>query len=188
MTTPKIAVVLGSARPGRRGAAVADWVLAQAAGREGATYELLDVASFDLDLLDDPVVPGAANRQYASDKTRAWSRAVDSYDAYVWVTAEYNHGVPAAFKNALDVLYPEWNNKAVAFVSYGADNGVRAVEHWRAIVANVKMADVRAQLALSTFFDFDDAVFAPAERRVGEVAELFNQLEAMAVLCQQLRA
>lgn len=188
MSTPKIAVVLGSTRPGRRGAAVADWVVAQASGREAATYELLDIASFDLDLLDDPVVPGAAQRQYASEKTCAWSRAVDSFDGFVWVTAEYNHGVPAAMKNALDVLYPEWNDKAVAFVSYGADGGVRAVEQWRTITANAKLHAVRGQLSLSLFTDFGDEGFTPGERRADELAGVLDQLEALTPLVRQLRA
>lgn len=187
MSKPRIAVVLGSTRPGRAGAAVAQWVMEQAEGRDGATYELLDVASFDLDLLDDPVVPGAANREYASEKTRAWSRAVDGFDGFVWVTAEYNHGVPAALKNALDVLYPEWNHKSVGFVSYGADGGVRSVEQWRTIAANVKMLDVRAQVALSLFTDFGESGFARGERRSGELAELFAQLEALTPLAKQLR-
>lgn len=187
MSLPSIAIVVGSTRPGRKGAAVAEWVAKQAAGRDGATYDVLDIADFDLELLDDPVVPGAANREYASEETRAWSRAVDSYDAFVWVTPEYNHSVPAAMKNALDVLHPEWNDKAVAFVSYGADGGVRAVEHWRTITANVRLQAVRGQLALSLFTDFDATGFAPGERRAEELAAVLDQLEALAPLVARLR-
>src|SRR5690606_22178134 len=92
MTKLRIAVVLGSTRPGRKGEAVARWVLEHAQGREAAEYELVDVAAFDLKLLCEHTVPGAANRQYAEESTRAWSAVVDSYDGFVWVTPEYNHG------------------------------------------------------------------------------------------------
>ena len=184
----KIGIVLGSTRPGRLGTGVAEWVAKQAAGRETADYEIVDVAEFDLDLLGEPVVPGAANRNYENEKTRAWSRVVDELDAFVFVTPEYNHSVPAAMKNAFDVLGPEWQRKAVAFVAYGADGGVRAVEHWRTITANMSMLAARSQVSLSLFTDFGESGFVPDDRRDGELASLFDEVERLAGLAGQLRA
>jgi NAD(P)H-dependent FMN reductase len=185
---PKIAVVIGSTRPGRLGTEVADWVARQAKDRQHADYEVLDVAEFDLDLLSEPTVPGAADRAYDNDKTRRWSRAVDEFDGFVFVTPEYNHSVPAAMKNAFDVLYPEWGNKSVAFVGYGADGATRAVEHWRTIVANARMVAVRAQVSLSLFQDFQDGELVPLERREGELTTVFEQVEQMAGALAPLRA
>jgi NAD(P)H-dependent FMN reductase len=187
-STPKIAIVIGSTRPGRLGTEVADWVARAAKEREHADYEVLDVAEFDLDLLNEPTVPGAANREYDNDKTRRWSRAVDEFDGFVFVTPEYNHSVPAAMKNAFDVLYPEWSDKPVAFVGYGADGATRAVEHWRTIVANARMVAVRAQVALSLFQDFEDGALVPIERRDGELSTLFDQVEQMSGALTSLRA
>jgi NAD(P)H-dependent FMN reductase len=187
-STPKIAIVIGSTRPGRLGTDVADWVARHAKERDHADYQVLDVAEFDLDLLDEPTVPGAANREYDNEKTRRWSRAVDEFDGFVFVTPEYNHSVPAAMKNAFDVLYPEWSDKPVAFVGYGADGAVRAIEHWRTIVANARMVAVRAQVSLSLFQDFADGGVAPIERREGELATAFDQVEQMAGALAPLRA
>lgn len=178
----KIAIIVGSIREGRTGSVVGQWVKDQAdahEGAEGATYDLLELADFDVPLLTDPTVPGAANREYASEKTRAFGAAMDSYDGFVWVTPEYNHGVPGGFKNAFDSLYPEWMNKAVGFVSYGADAGVRAVEQWRPIVANAHMIAVRAQVSMGLFTDFNEAGFAPLERRAGELQGMLDQVTAM---------
>jgi NAD(P)H-dependent FMN reductase len=153
----KIGIVIGSIREGRKGAGVAEWLAAIA--REQAPeieFEVIDLKSFDVPLLTAPVVPGAANKQYEDESVRRWSAAIDACDGYVFVTPEYNHGVPGAFKNAYDSLGPEWSEKSVAFVSYGADKGIRAVEHWRSIVSNLHMVDVRSQLGLSIFEDFDD--------------------------------
>ena len=119
------AVVLGSSRPGRRGKAVADWVYEQAAKRTDAQFELVDVADFGLPLLDEPLQPSLGH--YREEHTKARAEAIGSVDGYVFVTAEYNHSVPAALKNALDFLYREWNNKAAGFVSYGGTGGTRAV-------------------------------------------------------------
>lgn len=187
MTAPKIGIILGSTRPGRAGESVAQWVLDVAKQRDDATYELVDVADYDLSLLAEPTVPGAANREYDDPNTRRWGAKIDEFDGFVFVTAEYNHGVPAALKNAVDVIYPEWNNKAVAFVAYGADGGVRAVEQWRQIVANVMLFDVRGQVSLSLFTDFGDQGFAPGERRNDELGGVLDQLVPTASAVSTLR-
>lgn len=184
----KIAIVLGSTRPGRLGAGVADWVARLAKERQDAEFEVLDVDDFDLDLLAEPTVPGAANREYESEKTRRWGAAVDSFDGFVFVTPEYNHSVPAAMKNAFDVLYPEWSHKSVGFVGYGADGAVRAIEHWRTIVANAHMVAVRGQVSLSLFDDFADGELTPLERREGELTTVFDQVVAMATSLEAQRA
>lgn len=185
----KLGVIVGSTRPGRLGSKVGQWVLDQCTARGDADvqFELVELADYDLPLLGEPVVPGAANRDYEHPNTRAWSRKIDELDGFVWVTPEYNHGVPAALKNALDVLYPEWNEKTVAFVSYGADGGVRAVEQWRAIVANVKMYDVRGQVALSLFTDFTDGELSPLDRREGELKLMLDQLVTLTKATASLR-
>ena len=176
----KIGIILGSIRRESSGESVARWVEEQAGSRAGATYELIDLKSFDVPLLTSATVPGAANKQYDDERVTHWSHAIDSCDAYVFVTPEYNHGVPGGLKNAFDSLGNEWANKAVAFVSYGADGGVRAVEHWRQIVANFHMHAVRQQVALNLFFEFGADGVQPAARRIDEIAVLFDQLEAAA--------
>ena len=105
--------------------------------------------------------PAPPTARYENEKTQRWSRVVDEFDGFVFVTPEYNHSVPAAMKNAFDVLGPEWQKKAVAFVAYGADGGVRAVEHWRSITANMSMPAARSQVSLSLFTDFGEHGFVP---------------------------
>jgi NAD(P)H-dependent FMN reductase len=184
----RIGIILGSTRPGRQGESIARWVYARASQRNDAEFALIDLKDYGLGLLNEATVPGAANRQYENPATRRWSQTVDALDSFVFVTPEYNHGVPAALKNAVDLLYPEWNHKAVGFVAYGADGGVRAVEHWRAIVANVLMHDVRAQVSLSLFLDADAGAFAPLERRAGELDNMLGQLVPLAHALKTLRS
>ncbi|GAB2985280.1 NADPH-dependent FMN reductase [Actinotalea caeni] len=189
MTKLRIAVVIGSTRPGRKGEAVGRWVHELAQGRDAADYDLVDVAAFDLPLLSEPTVPGSANRRYEVPQTRAWSETIDRYDGFVWVSPEYNHGVPAAMKNALDVLYPEWGFKGFGIVSYGADGGTRATEQWRGILANVMGTVVRHQVALYEFLDWDDdGAFAPLDRRPQELRNLLDLLERTTAALAPLRA
>ncbi|MUL66339.1 NADPH-dependent FMN reductase [Mycobacterium sp. CBMA 234] len=172
----RIGIVIGSIREGRSGAAVGAWVAERAAQRTDAQFEVIDLKSFDVPLLTSATVPAAAKKQYESDNVRRWSAAIDACDGFVFVTPEYNHGVPGALKNAVDSLGSEWSRKTVGFVSYGADGGVRAVEQWRQIIVNFQMLDVRAQVSLSLFAEFGADGFAPLERRTGELTTLLDQL------------
>jgi NAD(P)H-dependent FMN reductase len=143
----KIAIILGSTRPGRNGEAVARWVYEIAKKRIDAEFEFVDIKDFNLPLLDEPIPPSQG--QYSKEHTEVWSAKIDSFDGYVFVTAEYNHGIPGALKNGIDYLYKEWNNKAAGFVGYGSSGGVRAVEQLRLVMAELQVADVRAQVAVS---------------------------------------
>ncbi|WP_312856864.1 NADPH-dependent FMN reductase [Arthrobacter mobilis] len=155
-----IAVVVGSTRPGRRSKQVADWVFSRATARGGADFEVLDLADYDLPLLDEPMPPSLGN--YTHEHTKVWARTVSRFDGFIFVTAEYNHSVPGVLKNALDFVYAEWNNKAAGFVSYGSAGGVRAVENLRLIAGELQMADVRAQVALPFSTEFENfTTFTP---------------------------
>ena len=150
----KIAIILGSTRPNRVGATVAEWVNGLAGKRSDAEFELVDVAALGLPLLDEELPPALG--QYANQHTRDWAAKVASFDAFVFVTPEYNHSVPAGLKNALDFVYAEWADKAAGFVSYGVAGGIRAVEHLRLILAELQVATVRAQLTLNSYTDFEN--------------------------------
>ena len=156
----KIAIILGSTRPGRNGAPVAQWVYDHAKQRSDADYELIDIADYNLPHLDEVAPPSMG--QYSQPHTKRWADRIASFDGFIFVTPEYNHSTSGALKNAIDFLYAEWNNKAAGFVSYGSAGGTRAVEHLRLVMGELQVADVRAQVALSLFTDFINfSEFAP---------------------------
>ncbi|HJP73413.1 MAG TPA: NAD(P)H-dependent oxidoreductase [Pseudonocardiaceae bacterium] len=155
----RIAIVVGSTRPRRRGELVARWVgevadeyLTSHPEADDVEFETVDIAEQQLPLLDEPIP--AAIGDYSNSHTKRWASLIGSFDGFIFVTPEYNHSVPAALKNALDYLFAEWNDKAAGFVSYGLHGGTRAVEHLRLVMAELKIADVRTQVALSLFNDF----------------------------------
>ncbi|MBF6166254.1 NAD(P)H-dependent oxidoreductase [Streptomyces gardneri] len=182
----RIAIILGSTRPGRNGEAVALWVHELAAARDDAEFELVDIAEYRLPHLDEAAPPSLG--QYAHEHTKAWAEKIASFDGYVFVTPEYNHSTSGALKNAIDFLYGEWNNKAAGFVSYGSAGGTRAVEHLRLVMGELQVADVRNQVTLSLFTDFEDfSVFAPAERHTAAVGALLDQVVAWSRALASLR-
>jgi NAD(P)H-dependent FMN reductase len=181
----KIAIILGSTRPNRMGASVADWVHKQAASRP-ATYDLIDLRDVELPFLDEATPPSMG--KYEHEHTKEWAAKIDPYDGFVFVTPEYNHSTSAALKNALDYLYAEWNNKACAFVGYGSMGGARAVEHLRAITSELQLAHVRQQVALSIYQDWEDFEdFKPEPQNEEALGTLFEQLESWAEALKTVR-
>jgi NAD(P)H-dependent FMN reductase len=171
----RIAIILGSTRPNRNGEAVAKWVYEIAKKHTAAEFEFVDIKDYNLPLLDEPAPP--AMGQYSKPHTKRWAEKIASFDAYIFVTPEYNHGTSGALKNAIDYLYAEWNNKAAGFVSYGSAMGVRAVEHLRLVMGEIKIADVRQQVMLSLFTDFENmSVFKPAARHEKSVNSLIEEV------------
>lgn len=150
----KIGIIIASTRPGRIGESVGKWVLDQAVAHGGADYELVDLRDFDLPHLDEELP--AAVGQYAKPHTHRWGEKIDSFDGFVFVVPEYNHGMPGVLKTALDFLYNEWNNKAAGFVGYGVDGAPRSISQLRAVMGFLKIADVRTHVGLSLYTDFVD--------------------------------
>lgn len=182
----KIAIIIGSTRPGRNGEAVAKWVYEIAQKRSDAEFELVDIKDFNLPLLDEPVPPSMG--QYSKPHTKVWAAKIASFDGYVFVAPEYNHGISGALKNAIDFLFSEWNNKAAGFVSYGSMGGARAVEHLRVVMAEVQVATVRNQVLLSLFTDFENfSVFKPDPRHVKSANAMFDQVIAWSGVLKTLR-
>ena len=171
----KIAIIIGSTRPGRKAGDVARWVHEIAARRADADYEIVDIMDFDLPLLDEAYPPSMG--QYAQPHTHVWAEKIAAFDGFVFVTPEYNHSTSGALKNAIDYLFREWNDKAAGFVGYGSTGGTRAVEHLRGIMGEIKIADVRAQVALSLFTDFENFTeFKPQPRQEAAVEAMLNDL------------
>jgi NAD(P)H-dependent FMN reductase len=182
----KLAIIIGSTRPGRKAEAVARWVHQIAQKRSDAQFEVVDIQTFNLPLLDEPVPPSMG--QYSKPHTKAWAAKIASFDGYVFVTPEYNHGTSAALKNAIDFLYAEWNNKAAGFVGYGSAGGARAVEQLRLVMGEIQVADVRAQVMLSLFTDFENfTTFKPAPMHEKSVNTMLDQLIAWSGALKTLR-
>ena len=182
-----IGIILGSTRPGRNGEAVAKWVYELAAKRGDADYELVDLADFDLPLLDEPMPP--AMGRYTHAHTLTWAQKVAGFDGYVFVTPEYNRSTSGALKNAIDYLYGEWTNKAAGFVGYGTNGGTRAVEHLRLVMGELQVADVRTQVSLGLMTDFANyREFTPQPYQEDSLNAMLDQVVSWSGALRTLRA
>lgn len=148
-----------------------------AESRGDLDISVVDLLAWDLPLLSAPVPPAMAPP--TDPLIERWAAAIDAADGYVVVTPEYNHGYPAALRNALDLVFEPWRRKPVSFVSYGGPGGgVRAVEQLRQVVVELEMVPLRHQVAIPRAYMAFDASGRPhdewhardAERLLSELA------------------
>ncbi|GAA1960264.1 NAD(P)H-dependent oxidoreductase [Catenulispora subtropica] len=138
---PRLLIITSTTRPGRAGTDIAAWARDLAHAHGAFDVEVADLAEIDLPFLDEPEHAGSG--VYAHDHTRAWSAIVDRADAFLILTAEYNRGITAPLKNAMDYLYREWNDKPVGFLAYGmSSSGLRAAEMASQIAVALAMVPV----------------------------------------------
>lgn len=187
----KIAIIIGSTRPGRNSEAVARWVYDISKTRSDAEFDLVDVADFNLPLIDEPYSSFATallKLEYAKEHTKVWSAKIQEFDGYVFITPEYNHGIPAALKNAVDYLYGEWHNKAAGFVGFGGSGATRSIEQLRLVLSELQVATVRNEVNLSLLTDFENyRVFKPAPFHEQRVNAMLDQLIAWSGALKALR-
>jgi NAD(P)H-dependent FMN reductase len=182
----KVGVIVGSTRPGRKAPDVANWVLDIAGMRGDALFELVDIQDFNLPLLDEPVPPSMG--RYTQPHTLAWAARIAEFDAFVFVTPEYNHATSGALKNAIDFLFKEWNNKAAGFVGYGSVGGARAIENLRLVMGELMVADVRAQVMLTLHDDWErHTTFKPREHHEAAVDAMLDQVVQWGQALKSLR-
>ena len=183
----KLQVIVGSTRPNRVGKGVGEWVYEVAKKRPDIEVELVDVADFDLPLLDEPAPPSVG--EHTKEHTKKWAAKIAEADGYIFVTGEYNHSIPGALKNAIDFIYKEWNNKAAGFVSYGSNGGSRAVEHLRSVMGEIQIADIREQLLLSLLNDFEGyTTFKPTAAHEQKLNTVIDQLVSWTTAMATVRA
>ncbi|WP_172171875.1 NADPH-dependent FMN reductase [Brevibacterium sp. CT2-23B] len=180
-----IAIIPGTSRPQALNPQIVSWVEQQLASNDDVRAEVVDFGSFDLPLLDEVIPAGA--KMYANDHTKAWGAKLEEFDAFIFVTPEYNHSISGSLKNALDFVATEFNHKVAGIVNYGADKGVRAAEHLRHILANYKLAVVRDQASFSIFTDVADGTFAPTEVSAAPFASMVDDLVAWGEALKSVR-
>jgi len=181
-------IIIASTRPGRVGLPVGEW-FADRAREDGAfDVSVADLAEWNLPFLDEPNHPRL--HQYVHDHTERWSEVVDAADAFVFVMPEYNHGIAAPLKNAIDYLHVEWDRKPVGFVSYGGvAAGTRAVQMTKQIVLALRMVPINDAVSIPFVKSMigDDGAFHPTPIVEESVQPMLDELAAVAAAMGSVR-
>lgn len=172
-----VKVIVGSTRPGRFSEKVLPWLEGELSRRSDLQVEVLDLKEYQLPYFDAEVSPAyVTDGNYGNDVVNSWSKKIAEADAYIIIAPEYNHGYSAVLKNALDVVYGEWNNKVVGFVSYGSVGGGRVVEQLRQVAVELQMASARNAVHIQApWFLLDEA----GNLKEGALADYTGSLNGM---------
>jgi NAD(P)H-dependent FMN reductase len=159
----KLAVILGTTRQGRQTPKETSWIVASAEAIEGVNAALLDLADYPLPFFDEPISPRYNPNRDIHPEVVKWLDKVNEFDAFIFVTPEYNHSIPAVLKNAIDYLTWELKHKPAAVVSHGSAGGARAAIHLKEILSESQAAVIPNGVALTAMSDMIDE-----EGRLGE--------------------
>lgn len=182
-------IIIGSTRPGRVAPLFGDWL--EGFARSHGKFEpvVTDIATFDLPLMDEPRHPRLG--QYEHEHTKAWSKAIDAADAFVFVTPEYNYFAAPAIVNAVDYLTREWNYKPAGFLSYGGvSGGLRAVQSLKPLLTTVKIMPIPEAVSVPLYqksLDKDGA-FQPEENVVSSATTMLDELARWSEAMKPMRA
>jgi NAD(P)H-dependent FMN reductase len=130
---PKIGIIISTTRPGRFADIPTNWLFNIAKERNDADFEIVDLRDYPMPFFEEkmPLAQAPAQNKVAL----RWGKKIASLDGYIFVTAEYNHSIPAVLKNALDYLYSEIHRKPATFLGYGGTGAARAIGHLGQILA-----------------------------------------------------
>lgn len=142
MSKPRIGIIIATTRQGRFADKPAAWIRDIAAARGDMEVQLLDLRDYPMPFFNEPASPVWATPK--NETALRWARKVAEMDGFIFVTAEYNHGIPAVLKNALDYAYKEFNRKPAAYVGYGGVGAARSIEHLRLVNIELQMAPTRS--------------------------------------------
>lgn len=165
-------VILGSVRSERQGLRAARFLVAQL-GARGIEAPLVDPADLHLPLLDRMYkeYPRGEAPKVLEDLAQLYRRA----DAFVVVSAEYNHAVPPALSNTLDYFLEEyrWRPSAIVCYSAGQYGGVRAAMPLRAMLCELGMPSTPSLLPIPRIHEALDEQGSPADARLARSAGRF---------------
>lgn len=171
MENIKIKVILGSTRQNRFSEKPAQWIFEEAKKLEGIEAELLDLRDYPMPFFESSMSPSMAQGKYEDETIKKWAEKINDGDAFIIVSPEYNHGYSAVLKNAMDVIYPEWNRKPIGFVSYGSALGARSVEQLRQVAVELQMAPIRHAIHIPV-----DIFFAAMMGKGPQGSEMFEPI------------
>ncbi|HNZ90195.1 MAG TPA: NAD(P)H-dependent oxidoreductase [Acidovorax sp.] len=186
---PVLHIIICSTRPSRVGPAIAQWTQQAALSNDQFDAQVVDLASFNLPVFDEPEHPRLQKYQHAH--TKAWSASVQAADAFVFVLPEYNFGPPSALLNAMNYLVREWQYKPAAFVSYGGmSGGLRAVQVTKQLLTTLKIMPMLEAVAIPNVGQHLDAqkTFVPNDLHTSSATAMFDELYRWTQAMKPLRA
>lgn len=176
----ELKIINSTVRPERKGPLITDWISGITKADENFHTEVIDLATLNLPMMDEPNHPSKKNYVHAHSK--AWSATVESADAFIFVTAEYDHNYPAPLRNALEYLFWEWGYKPAGIVTYGGVSaGTRALNSLKSDLVSLRCIPLIESVNFPFFSNqIKDGKFEVNEISTKAAATMLSQLKRWA--------
>lgn len=183
----QLMVVQVSTRPSRASDPVAKWALDHSKAHGRLEVVFVDLREEALPVFDEPKHPRFG--QYEHAHTLRWAAKVRAADAFLFVTPEYNFGMPPSLLNALTFLGPEWAYKPAAFVSYGGVSaGTRGQQMAKQTLTALKVMPIPEAVSVPFFTKhIENGVFVPGEVQDKALAAVMDELAKWAGALKGIR-
>jgi NAD(P)H-dependent FMN reductase len=163
----ELKVIVGSTRPGRAADRIIPWLCRRVHDHGRFTAEVLDLRDWSLPMFGEShaMLGDLHNPTYSAPIVKRWNEKISEGEAYIFVTPEYNHSVPAALKNAIDSVFASFafRNKPAASIAYsgGQVGGARATEHLAHIGIEAELVPLRNAVLIPHVHEAFDAAGLP---------------------------
>lgn len=131
----KLAVITGATRPGRQTPRQSQWIVNTAQKLDGVEVEHIDLKDYPMPFFNEAISPRYNQNREADPAVQKWLDKINGYDAYIFVTPEYNHSIPGELKNVFDYMTWELKRKPAAVASHGTVGGARAAMQLKEILS-----------------------------------------------------
>ncbi|EEA19246.1 NADPH-dependent FMN reductase Lot6, putative [Talaromyces marneffei ATCC 18224] len=142
LNRPRIGIIVDRHREPRTGLKVAEFVqnTLQEISHE-VDLNIIDLAVWNLPFYNEPAFPSYiySPTDYTHEHTRRRSIEIASYQAFIFVTPQYNWVYLASLKNAIDYLFNELKGKPAMIISYGGRGGGKAAEQLKQVCHGLRM-------------------------------------------------
>lgn len=182
----KVAVIIGAIREGRQTPRQANWVMKTLETMEDVQAELVDLRDYPLPLFVEPASPRYNPNRKPAPEVQKWLDKLEEFEAYVFVTPEYNHSVPGALKNAIDHVDWQLNRKPAAVVSHGSAGGARAEVALKEILSESRMVAMSTQPGVA-MNDLKDKIDEEGILSEAEKANPYGPQAALEALLSELK-
>ncbi len=152
----KLAIIVGTTRQNRQSIRQAKWVSMTAENQSDIDVEIVDLADYPMPFFEEPVSPRYNPARETDPTAQKWLDKLESFDAYIFVTPEYNHSIPGVLKNAFDYLDWQVKRKPAGIVSHGTVGGARAAMHLKEIISEAQAIPLPNFVAFSHMSDAID--------------------------------
>jgi len=188
-------IIIGSTRPGRNADRVIPWITAMAREHAAFDIDVMDLRDWSLPMFGETLatVGDPRNPTFSAPEVKRWNMAIAEGDAYLFITPEYNHGIPAVLKNAIDSVFASFafRGKPAAYVAYsgGIGGGIRSVEHLAQVCVEAEMVPLRSSVVIPFVEEAFGSDGQPIDPFTGAAAKiLLDDLAWWATALQRARS